>query len=787
MEELNTNVRGGDLQTCDKEPIHIPGATQRYGLLLVMDPDTFQILQTSDTVHEILGRSPEALLDTSLADLIGQDRLDEIIAEIEREKLPLANPFLNNINPLSFTIDVGGEPLDFSGIIHRSNGGVVLEIEKGRNENNISFPHFYELSRKSLLKFQGAETMEDLTGIAAREVKALTGFDRVMIYQFDDEWNGDVIAEARNSYAPGYLGLHYPASDIPSQARALYLRNWLRYIPDTTYQPAKIIPQTTPLTQGQPLDLSNTMLRSVSPIHIEYLHNMGVKATLTISLIKDGKLWGLIACHHLSEHYVPYHVRIAAEYIGQILSLQLSLKEKSDTQVVESRLRSIHSAILESVSRQQDFMAGMHRVKSELLQLTDALAFILVSEGEVLCHGPVPDNQAVIEIINLVKARVTDENFLFYTNHLSALLPEAQKYKNIASGLMAFTITKSTDTYVIWLRPEVVQLVNWGGQPDKIEIREEDGKVRLHPRKSFEKWQEEVRMKSIPWGDKNIYFAKELRNALKDYFLFKAEKIREQKDELENLNLQLQQEVKQRKETQHKLEHYMDELKRSNKELEQFAYITSHDLQEPLRATSSFSRLLAKRYADQLDERGRRYIDFIVDGTARQQQLIEDILEFSRSGSRKLEPEPLSVCKMVDRLKMSLSHAISREGARIKCDVPFTMKGDHTLLNQLFQNLISNAMKYRRQDANPVVKIGGTENDTHWELFVKDNGIGIEEKYFDKVFVIFRRLHTVQEYPGTGVGLSICKRIVEKHGGKIWVKSDLNEGTTFYFTIAKDL
>lgn len=775
------------LESCAREPIHIPGATQRYGVLLVVDPENFRVLQTSENVVEHLGRTPDEVLDGTLADLIGEKRLQELREEFGHEELPLANPFLNNINPISFTINVKGTDTPFSGIVHQSNGGIVIELEPSNFSPNLTFPHFYELSRKSLLNFQEAETMKDLADIAAREVKELTGFDRVMVYKFDDDWNGDVVAESRNSYAPGYIGLHYPASDIPAQARALYINNWLRYIPNVNYKPARIIPEFVDMAKREPLDMSNTMLRSVSPIHIEYLHNMGVKATLTISLIKDGKLWGLIACHHLSEHYIPYHIRIAAEYIGQILSLQLNLKEKSETQITENKLRSIHSSILESVSRQQEFIAGMERVQEEMLELTGSSGVIVLCEGEALYHGPVTDKEIIQKIILFVREKLDDENYLYYTNHLVSDIPEAEDFKDTVSGILAFMITKSTDTYVIWLRPEVIQQINWGGKPDKFEIRAEDGEVRLHPRKSFEKWQEEVQLKSMPWEYNSIYFAQELRNALKDYFLFKGEQIKRQYDQLEELTEKLKREVHERKSAQQKLEHYMKELKRSNKELEQFAYITSHDLQEPLRATSSFSKLLAKRYSDQLDERGKKYINFIVDGTERQQKLIEDILEFSRSGSRQIERVECNICKMVDRIRFDLGSIVSKKNARITCDLPFNVMADEVLISQLMQNLISNALKYQKEGVRPEIKVGGKELDNYWELFVSDNGIGIEEEYFDKIFVIFRRLHTIQEFPGTGVGLSICKRIVEKHGGEIRIESELGKGSTFYFLIAKKL
>ena len=339
-------------------------------------------------------------------------------------------------------------------------------------------------------------------------------------------------------------------------------------------------------------------------------------------------------------------------------------------------------------------------------------------------------------------------------------------------------VAQPQQSYILWFRPEAAQEVHWGGKPDKFVVEEADGKYRLHPRRSFDRWRERVYRTSLPWEDHHISIAQALRNALKDVYIFRAEEFRQQKEILEQLNNQLNQEVATRKQMQNKLE-------QSNAELERFAYVASHDLQEPLRATANFTSLLKKRYHDQLDEKAQRYIHFIVDGTTRMQTLINDILAFSRLQTHEKPHEAVDIDQVLADVKHNLKLKIRENRAKIVTESLPTVQGNAKQLGQLFQNLISNALKYRSPDRAPEIHVRGEERSKEWHFSVSDNGIGIEKQYFNRIFIIFQRLHTSKEYEGTGVGLAICKRIVEQHGGNIWLDSQPGQGTTFYFTINK--
>jgi light-regulated signal transduction histidine kinase (bacteriophytochrome) len=225
-----------------------------------------------------------------------------------------------------------------------------------------------------------------------------------------------------------------------------------------------------------------------------------------------------------------------------------------------------------------------------------------------------------------------------------------------------------------------------------------------------------------------------------------------------------------------------EELRRSNTDLEQFAYVASHDLQEPLRMVTGYSQLLAKRYGDRLDQKAKEYIGFAVDGAKRMQGLIEDLLTYSRVGSKGKAFASTDCEAVLGKTLAVLRVGIQECGARVTHDRLPTVMGDEFQLGQLFQNLLGNAIRYRNSKA-PQVHVSCRQETEQWTFAVKDNGIGIDPQYRERIFQIFQRLHTREEYEGSGIGLAICKKIVERHGGKIWVESDLGEGATFYFTI----
>jgi len=683
-----------------------------------------------------------------------QKTLEDILDSFQVEKLKAAVAEENQdfLNPTKlWARKKGDEFIVFDGIFHRNpDGFLILELEPAISQENIPFLSFYHLARASINQLETTSNLKEFCQIIVKEVRKVTGFDRVMLYKFDADGHGAVIAEEKNENLESYLGLHYPESDIPKVARKLFSSNWIRLIPDAKSQPVQLFPTINPISQN-PLDLTFSILRSASPCHIEYLHNMGVGASLTISLIKDQKLWGLIACHHQTPKYVSYELRKACEFLGRVIFSELSTREETADYDYRMKLTYVQSMLIEYMSQADNFIEGLVKHKPNLLDLTSAQGAAVCFGNHCTVVGETPKQEDINFLLQWLQNNVSEE--VFYTDSLALIYGDAERFKNVASGLLAIPISQKN--YVLWFRPEVIQTVNWGGNPNQaFEANQTEAGLRLSPRKSFELWKETVRLKSLPWKTVEVKAALELRKAIINIVLRQA-------DELAQL---------------------AHDLERSNAELKKFAYVASHDLQEPLNQVANYVQLLEMRYQNQLDEDANEFITFAVEGVSLMQTLIDDVLAYSRVDMQGIEFELTEVEKPLNQALANLRTRISESGAVITHDPLPTVLADNTQLMQLFLNLIGNAIKFRSEKA-PEIHVGASRQEDGWLLSVRDNGIGIEPQFCDRIFVIFQRLHTRDEYPGTGMGLAICKKIVECHRGRIWVESKLGQGATFYMTI----
>lgn len=752
-----------DLTNCDREPIHIPGLIQPHGVLLVLQAPTLEIIQVSNNTSVWLGRSPAALLGKPLSSLLDAKQL----ATIEQ---CLAGDF-ECLNPVDLCIQLDSELRSFDGIVHQCDGVVLLELEPNLTDEKNSFFDFYQQVRGTITKIQKAPTLRAMSQVVVNEVRKITGFDRVMVYQFDADGAGTVIAEDTD-HETSFLDLRYPSSDIPQQARQLYTRNWLRLIPNVAYQPVALTPPEHPLT-GQPIDLSLSALRSVSPLHLEYLQNMGVTASMSISLIQDQKLWGLIACHHASPRYVPYGIRTACEFIGQVMSVELANKIVNEDLDYKMALKSLQTSFVESLSQSEHLMDGLMQLGSKLLDLVNATGAVICvgdswRDGKTdRCEwiGNVPPREALPGLLKWLKPHL--HHNLFQTQSLSRLYPEAESYKAIASGLLALEISKVHQNYILWFRPEVLQTVKWGGNPNKPVEVQGDGTVRLSPRKSFALWQETVSGCSLPWKACELEIVAELRSLIVGIVLRQA-------DELASMNIELQ---------------------RSNEELDSFAYIASHDLKEPLRGIHNYANFLMEDHGEILNEDGVAKLQTLMRLTQRMEDLINSLLYFSRLGRAELMRQPVNLDDLVHQVITTLTIARPQHATEFRMPRPLpVVECDRAQVNELFSNLISNAIKYNDK-SEKWVEIGYLEalataqEASHPPItfYIRDNGIGISKEYLHQIFQIFRRLHGRDEYGGgTGAGLTISRKIVERHGGKIWVESIPDEGSTFFFTLASE-
>jgi two-component system, chemotaxis family, sensor kinase Cph1 len=735
----------------DYQAIHSPGSIQPHGVLLVLNKPELQIQQISNNCQRHLGKSPQELLGQPLSLLLGtsqatavEQRLSGIPGVTNHLKIVIACP--------------AGERL-FDVIAHSQDGVIILELEPSATQTDISFSDFYGLVRDAMSQIQTKSDLVEFLQMAVETVQKITGFDRVMAYRFDQDQSGSVIAEVKRDNLPSYLDLHYPANDIPKPARDLYVRCLVSHIPDLTVEIVELIPRENPITQA-PLDLSFACLRSFSSCCAEYHLNMHVASIMVISLLQDGKLWGLISCHHQTPKHVPYEVRTACEFFSQIVSLELAAKVSNEELDYQVRLRSLQSEFIESISQANNFVDALVQPAPRLLGLVSAQGAAVILGEDITLVGKTPDSEAIASLIQWLETQSSDN--LFHTDSLPKICPQVSHLKDTASGLLSLRISQVRRYYILWFRPEVIQMVNWAGNPDDSTEFEADGSITLSPRKSFESWQETVRFTSLPWKPCELDSALSLRNAIIGIVISKI-------DELAKIN---------------------SELERSNRELASFAYASSHDLKEPLRGIYNYSNILLEDYGQLLDDEGIDYLKTVTSLSVRMETLINALLRLSQLGQAELNLHPTDLNLLVQEI-IDVFLA-SRPDSQFDIQIPRTLPSincDSVLVNEIFSNLITNAFKYSDR-ADRIIEIGYLDpsestNRKTPVFYVRDNGIGIKTHHLESIFYLFKRLHSQERYGGgAGAGLAIAKRIIERHGGDIWVESIFNEGSTFYFTLA---
>lgn len=719
---------------------------QPHGVLLVLDPDSLTVLQASTNTIDEFDLDPRDVIGKPLEEILDPFQVDQFKVGLTEEKLDF-------INPVKVWVRREGDDYQvFDAVFHRNKEGLlVLELEPALTQENIPFLSFYHLARASINQLESTAELHAFCQVIVREVRKVTGFDRVMLYRFDNDGHGEVVAEEKCDEMEPYLGLHYPESDIPKTARQMFLSNWIRVIPDAAATAVDLYPAKNPVTQ-QPTDLTHSILRSAYHCHLEYLHNMGVGASLTISLMKDNKLWGLIACHHRTPKYVPYELRKACEFLGRVIFSEIATREEVADHAHRIRTANVQSGLIDAMSQADYFVDGLMGDQSSLLELVEASGAAVYFGNQWTLLGRTPAEDELNYLVQWLGKNLEDE--VFYTDSLPLIYSDAQRFKDVASGLLAIPISKRS--YVLWFRPEVIQTVNWGGDPNNAyAVEESEHGLRLSPRQSFALWKETVRCKSLSWKAIEIKAALELRKAVVNVVLRQAEELA-------------------------LLAH---DLERSNAELKKFAYVASHDLQEPLNQVANFVQLLEMRYSKELDQDAKEFINYAVTGVSQMQTLIDDVLLYSKVDIQGIDCALTDVNVAMETALRNLQGRIHETGATITADKMPTLVADGTQLMQLFQNLIGNAIKFRRPEVSPEIHIGVERQEESWLFSVQDNGIGIGPEFAQRIFVIFQRLHTRDEYPGSGMGLAICKKIVECHRGQIWVDSEVGQGATFHFTL----
>lgn len=489
-------IRNFDAEFCGRVPLNQTNLIQPHGILLIVDQKDFSVLQASDNADVVFGMPAAELVKTKLTALLPEDEMQQ-----------LSQLFGGTVSgKLPFVFSINGQR--YLSIVEQQEAYFVVEVEKTPHTNHadLSFISIYQELKRAMAGIEACTSTMETCQTVAKELKRLSGFDKVMVYCFDEEWNGDVVAEEMEPGMESYYGLKFPASDIPKQARELYRKSPYRLIPTIDYEPVRIYPVINPLTNAF-VDLSYSNLRSVAGVHLEYLRNMKVNASMSTRILKDGELWGLIACHHRTPKYLSYEMCSVFELLSSVITAKISAVQNRDSFALKSTKQQLQNDVVEQVLSEGAIDGG----KDTLLNLLDADGVAMVSNHRVQTFGTTPGQQEIEDLVFWLQANSVAS--IYHQPSLPTVYEAAEGYAETASGLLALPIEAEKGDFVLAFRPEAVRKIDWGGNPNEALQFESDGK-KYHPRASFKIWQQVVKQTAQPWKKETLEAAEGLRNFL---------------------------------------------------------------------------------------------------------------------------------------------------------------------------------------------------------------------------------------------------------------------------------
>jgi len=499
-----------DLTNCERELIHLAGSVQPHGVLLAVREPSFEVVQASANVVELLRRQSGELLERPLR-WLGGNLEDQVRVIAQQDDLDEPVPFRCRLS-------LGGSDAEFEGVVHRVPGQLlVVELEPldtppgGVAVLELDGDTLAQHLGRAVQRLSAASSIGTLSDAVVKCFREMTGYDRVMVYKFDPDGHGKIIAEARDPRLESLLGHHYPATDIPQRARELYIRNRVRLLVDVDYAAAGLVPRQVPGSAAE-LDMSMCTLRSMSPLHLQYLRNMGVTATLVVSLVREGQLWGLVACHHYSPYNLRFAVRAAADLLSEVIATRIAAIDNYAYAQVAIQVRRLEQRLIEATSTEGDWRLALLRNPRTLLQPLDATGAALFHDDEVLSTGEVPSTPQLRALQQWVQTTGGDR--LFHCSAVERDNPSLASLTPTASGVIAVKLSADRPDYLMWFRKEQLLTVTWAGDPNKPTLG--DNPLELSPRRSFAAWSEIVRGTALPWSGSEIALARAIGVALVD-------------------------------------------------------------------------------------------------------------------------------------------------------------------------------------------------------------------------------------------------------------------------------
>lgn len=752
LESFFTQHNSATLDTCDQEAIHRSGAVQNNAVFFAAPRKTLKISHWSRNAIDLGfgGQKETSLHDQSIGDILPQVEAEiaELAADDGNANLHIA---------LSETIDAGEESYD--AIFCLVGEMVFVEFLPTAHITPSLLKTKLRATQRACASIISAKSFDAAQQIAVEAVRALTGFKRIKIYQFQDDFSGKVVAEARADSMPSYYGLHFPATDIPRQARQLFSILPFRSIASVDDNISPII-GSDGFALGT-LDMTWSIGRSVSTMHTAYLRNMGIEASFSSALMDHGKLWGLIACHTDETTTLPFDIWGLVHDIAETVMVRLDHERKRETAAKIAEVRELEASVALKLREKGTIEEVLRDCSDALKGFMNADGFAFQFDGNIYSVGKTPPEQFIRRLIRWASDKA-DESDYFHSNALHKQWPDAKEHMETSCGVLIQPVIIHRVCQLVWFRGPVINTVHWAGDPTaKTVVKRQDGLDVLQPRNSFKQWVSEHNEQSQDWSVAEINAASEIFKEVLDIIASQAQGLKRMTEELALSQAE------------------------TREELAQFAYAAAHDIQNPINTITSALELIKTTQGESDDPMVQKSMEFALRSSDRLRGLASQMADFVALGKREIEPEDVALDEVAsDALKM-LSHAITENGAGFDMDPLPVVAGSKDLLTILFLNLFSNAIKYRKADIAPFIRVTSKSTEKFIQLAVADNGVGIASEDAQRIFNAFDRLHRADEIPGSGLGLATCKRIAELHKTSIILDKDYADGARFTMDFRK--
>jgi light-regulated signal transduction histidine kinase (bacteriophytochrome) len=732
------------LDNCDREPMQFISRIQSQGNLIAFDLDTGVITSCSENSRHFLQQAPEQLLGQNIGNLSLTEHLaGDILKRLKAS--PEGTPTAFETATADGSAPSQTETLLDVAAHHYKNTGFLEFLPSVR----MTFKQYRERVRQAqsaITKILNAESFEAGCQIAVEAVAQLTGYDRVQLYKFHPNSSGEVTHEWRAPEMPTYLGLFFPASDIPPSARELYRLNPTRAIFNALDFGAPLVhvhDQTlTP-------DLTFATLRSVSPVHLQYLKHMGVKASMSISCLKGANhLWGLICGHHKQPKILSLDERNICKSIADTLMLKLNNSLNGKFSAALACVRKIESNFADRLSQTDNISKAFYTCCNDIMALYPAQGLALSYRNQIFTAGQTPPDPFLTHIFTWLR---TKDLGWFSTTKLWEHIPAAKAHLDTACGILTQRIDRGAHCQLVWFKPSAPTAIRWAGNPYQKTLLEQNDRVMLSPRHSFEQWSDENERSALAWPENSQRISKEIFSAMFTIIESRAAM-------LEKLN---------------------KALTRSNADLEQYAYAASHDLKSPLRAIDNLAQWLTEDLDGKLSPDDRTHFAEIRSRVDRMENLLDDFLDYASLDSKLNELGPQLYCQganLIEDIQLLLAQQDNKYELTIDDDLKQQELPRQPLLRVLL-NLISNALRHNDK-AIPKIHIGMDSHDGFWTFNICDNGPGVDKMYSERIFEPYEKLESRDIVEGSGLGLSIARKITESLGGTLYLRTEMTPRTT---------